>query len=93
MGDAECFINTSYFWHDTEVQIKITGDFYSKLKSICDGSDPRQKPSFLKKRLLTQKRPSTIFQVIAWLKAFFCYFLPDNLEVIICRRLNDWMFF
>lgn len=38
--------------------MKITGDFYSKLKSICDGSDPRQKPSFLKKRLLTQKRPS-----------------------------------
>ena len=54
MGDAECFINTSYFWHDTEVQIKITGDFYSKLKSICDGSDPRQNQVSLK-RLLTQK--------------------------------------
>lgn len=81
MGDAECFINTSYFWHDTEVQIKITGDFYSKLKSICDGSDPRQKPSFLKKRLLTQKRPSTIFQVIAWLKVFFAIFYQITLKL------------
>ncbi len=55
MGDAECFINTSYFWHDTEVQIKITGDFFipNLNQFVTDQTLVKNQVSL--KRLLTQK--------------------------------------